>query len=323
MEGVRMNRKSKIIAASLCVAQIAAMIPFTASASSVISVDTIAAGENHSLVIKSDMSLWAAGDNGKGQLGIGSGEISSNGVKVMDKVVYAEANDDVSFAIDQNGALYGWGDNSKGQVDPGSSSEYIYKPQKLMDNVVEVAAGDTHTVALLKDGSVMGWGSNEYGELGFSSNARKNDDVKIAEKAVDIAAGDGFTLVVTEKGEVYACGSNDNGQLGTGNYRDVSTLTKVIDSGAASADAGNDHSLVLMTDGTVCTTGSNSKGQLGLNDDFTSDNSFRNTGTSMLYSPAEIPQAQFLAAALCTPGAIIHSVSCITARKMMFTLLLP
>lgn len=145
-----MNRRSKIIAVSLCAAQIVAMIPVTASAAnSGVSVDTIAAGENHSLVIKSDMSLWAAGDNSKGQLGIGSGESESNGKKVMDKVVYAEANDDVSFAIDQNGTLYGWGDNSNGQIDPGTSSTYIYTPQKLMDNVTEVAAGDTHTVASL------------------------------------------------------------------------------------------------------------------------------------------------------------------------------
>ncbi len=270
-----MNTKKKIIAVTLCAAQLAAMIPVSASAaSSSVSVDTIAAGENHSLVIKSDMSLWAAGDNSKGQLGIGSAETESNGKKVMDKVVYAEANDDVSFAIDQNGTLYGWGDNSSGQVDPSASNMYIYTPQKLMDNVQEVAAGDTHTVALLRDGTVMGWGSNEYGELGFSSNARKNDDVKIAEKAVDVAAGDSFTLIVTEKGEVYACGSNDNGQLGTGSYRDMSSLTKVIDSGAASVEAGNDHSLVLMTDGTVKAAGDNSKGQLGVDDDYASSNSF-------------------------------------------------
>ena len=52
-----MNRRSKIIAVSLCAAQIVAMIPVTASAAnSGVSVDTIAAGENHSLVIKSDMS---------------------------------------------------------------------------------------------------------------------------------------------------------------------------------------------------------------------------------------------------------------------------
>lgn len=270
-----MNKKAKIIAVSLCAAQIAAMIPVSASAAqSALSIDTIAVGENHSLVIKSDMSLWAAGDNSKGQLGLGETTSESNGQKVMDKVAFVEANDDVSFAIDQNGTLYGWGDNSKGQVDPSVSSEYIYKPTKLMDNVKDVAAGDTHTVALMKDGSVIGWGSNEYGELGFSSNSRKNDDVSIAEKAVDIAAGDGFTLVVTENGEVYACGLNDNGQLGSGNYRDYQSLEKVIDSGASQVAAGNEHSIVLMSDGTVKTAGSNSNGQLGTDDSHVDCDSF-------------------------------------------------
>ncbi len=271
-----MKIRSKVIAVSLCAAQLAAMIPMTAAsaASSSLSIDTIAAGENHSLVIKSDMSLWAAGDNSKGQLGAGSDTSESNGIKVMDDIVYVEANDDVSFAIDSNGTLYGWGDNTGGQVDPSSSSSYIYKPQKLMDNVVEVAAGDTHTVALLKDGSVIGWGSNQYGELGISSNSKKNDDIQIAVNAVDVAAGDGFTVIVTENGEVYTCGSNDNGQLGTGSYKDTASLTKVINSGAAKADAGNDHALVLMSDGTVRSAGSNSNGQLGADSSKTSSNSF-------------------------------------------------
>lgn len=272
-----MNKRSKVIAASLCAAQLAAMIPVTASAAQAeISVNTISVGENHSLVIKSDMSLWAAGDNSKGQLGLGSDKASSVGEKVMDNIVFAEANDDVSFAIDKNGALYGWGDNTSGQVDPGTAEAYIYKPKKLRDNVEEVSAGDTHTVALLKDGSVVGWGSNDYGELGFSSNGRKNQETKLTDNASDIAAGDGFTLIVTKNGEVFACGSNDSGQLGTGSYRDTFSLEKVISSGAAEVEAGNKHSVVLMADGTVKTTGANDNGQLGT-DDYSTGNSFENT----------------------------------------------
>ncbi len=270
-----MNKKAKILAATLCATQIMTMIPLTASAAQgSVSVNTIAVGENHSLVIKSDMSLWAAGDNSKGQLGIGSSETESTGKKVMDKVVYVAANDDVSFAIDQNGTLYGWGDNTNGQIDPRSSSDYIYKPQKLRDNVVEVAPGETHTIALLKDGTVVGWGTNESGELGFASNYQTNSETKLTDNATDIAAGDGFTLVVTNNGEVLVCGSNDNGQLGTGSYSDQSTLKKVIDKGAAQAEAGNDHSLVLMTDGTVMAAGDNSEGQLGIGDSYSSSNSF-------------------------------------------------
>lgn len=271
-----MNKKAKITAVSLCAAQLVTMIPLTSAAfaaSSELSVNTIAVGENHSLVIKSDMSLWAAGDNSSGQLGTGSDTESSNGVKIMDKVAYIAANDDASFAIDANGTLYGWGDNSHGQISPDSSAQVIYKPQKLMDNVAQVSAGDEHTVALLQDGSVVGWGSNEYGELGTSSNGRKNSSTKLMDNAVDIAAGDGFTLIVTKAGEVYAAGNNEDGQLGTGDYRDYSSFQKVVSGGAAEVEAGNTHSVLLMSDGTVKTTGSNEDGQLGY-DGYSSGNSF-------------------------------------------------
>ncbi len=271
-----MNKKARITAVSLCAAQLVTMIPLTSAAfaaSSELSVNTIAVGENHSLVIKSDMSLWAAGDNSSGQLGAGSDTESSNGVKIMDKVAYIAANDDASFAIDANGTLYGWGDNSHGQISPDSSAQVIYKPQKLMDNVAQVSAGEEHTVALLQDGSVVGWGSNEYGELGTSSNGRKNSSTKLMDNAVDIAAGDGFTLIVTRSGEVYASGNNEDGQLGTGDYRDYSSFQKVVSGGAAEVEAGNTHSVLLMSDGTVKTTGSNEDGQLGY-DGYSSGNSF-------------------------------------------------
>lgn len=275
MEGACMNKKSKMLAASLCAAQLVTLIPVTASAAQPdVSVSTISAGKNHSLVIKSDMSLWAAGDNSAGQLGLGDTKESSSGEKVMDKVVYAEASDDVSFAIDVNGTLYGWGNNADGQVDPSSSSTYIYKPQKLMTGVTEVSAGERHTVAILEDGKAVGWGSNSFGELGFSSNERINTVTTLMTDAADIAAGDDFTVIVSKDGAVYVCGSNDNGQLGTGSYRDQESLTKVIASGASMVEAGTDHSIVLMTDGTVKTAGSNECGQLGNNSDYSSNNSF-------------------------------------------------
>lgn len=270
-----MSKKARILAASLCAAQLVTLIPVTASAAQTdISVNTISAGKNHSLVIKSDMSLWAAGDNSAGQLGLGEDKESSGGEKVMDKVVYAEANDDVSFAIDINGTLYGWGDNSDGQIDPSSSANYIYKPQKLMTGVTEVSAGESHTVALLEDGKAVGWGSNSFGELGFSSNEKTNAVTNLMSDAADIAAGEDFTLIVSKDGAVYACGSNDNGQLGTGSYRDQESLQKVIASGASMAEAGGDHSIILMADGSVKTAGANDYGQLGSNSDYSTNSSF-------------------------------------------------
>ncbi len=272
-----MNIMKKITAAVVSAAEVLTVCTFAtglsaAAATASISPDTIAVGENHSLVIKSDKTLWAAGDNSYGQLGVNTVE-ESGSIKVMNNVVYAEANDNVSFAIDANGTLYGWGDNSEGQVSASQSRYTIDQPLKLMDDVVAVSAGDTHTLALKSDGTVYGWGSNSYGELGSSSGYSRNSAAVIMTDVADIAAGDGFSLFVTNKGELYVCGNNENGQLGNNTYRSVTTPTVSVSSGVSRVDAGNSHSIILKTDGTVWTAGLNDCGQLGNGSENTS-NSF-------------------------------------------------
>ncbi len=213
------------------------------AAGTVFSTDTIAAGDNHSLIIHSDKTLWAAGDNSYGQLGV-STVSESFGVEVMRNVIFAEANDNVSFAIDAEGTLYGWGDNSHGQIS-SKASDYVTTPYKIMNNVVMVSAGESHTIALTVDGTDYGWGSNDYGELGQTSNSIKNGVVELKKNVADIAAGDDFTLLVTKDGALYVCGDNNDGQLGTGNYGSKSTPTAVLQSGVEAAEAGDRHSVIL------------------------------------------------------------------------------
>lgn len=296
-----MSRKAKIIAASLCAAQVITMIPVSAAAAEQeISTTTIAVGGDHSLVIKSDLSLWAAGDNSKGQLGVGSDTSSSNGVKVMDNIVYVDASEDVSFAIDKDGVLYGWGDNTSGQITNSVSSAVINKPTKIMNNVAQVSTGSGHTVALLEDGTAVGWGSNENGELGFGANSLKNSTTELMKNAVDVAAGDGFTLIVDNKGAVYGCGINDEGQLGSGNYRDYTWLTTVIESGAKDVEAGDAHSIVLMEDGTVKTTGANDHGQLGIDS--------TRTGVTSAFTTVDVKSASAVFAGGDSSGAVANGV---------------
>lgn len=254
----------KVTAAAVCAVQVVTAVSFGTTASAAAqatSPDTIAAGANHTLVIRNNNTLWAAGDNSYGQLGVADID-SSAGVKVLSDVTYTEANDNVSFAIDSKGTLYGWGDNGSGQVSAGTTSYTVTKPLKLMDNVAAVSAGMDHTVALTTDGTAYGWGSNTYGQLGMAENGSRNSATVIMKDVADIAAGDGFTLLVTKSGELYGCGLNDNGQLGLSNYRDQSTPTKSI-SGVSQVEAGATHSIALKTDGSVWTTGLNDCGQLG------------------------------------------------------------
>ncbi len=262
-----MNIKKSILCASMAAAQLLSVagMGITASAAGEASTDTIAVGADHSLVIRSDMSLWAAGDNSYGQLGVGAATKNSAGVKVMSGVIYAAANDCTSFAISSDGALYGWGDNSDGQINPESAEKMIFSPTKIMENVASVSVGDTHTVAIKTDGSVYGWGSNDYGELVSASTSKKGFTLLHA-NAIDTAAGDGFTAIVTADGALYVCGNNENGQLGIGAYNDLTSLYLAVDKGVKSVAAGNNHIVVLMKDGTVHTAGLNDSGQLGVGD---------------------------------------------------------
>lgn len=254
----------KVTAAAVCAVQVVSAVSFGTTASAAAqetSPDTIAAGTNHTLVIRNNNTLWAAGDNSYGQLGVADID-SSAGVKVLSDVTYAEANDNVSFAIDSKGTLYGWGDNGSGQISAGTTSYMVNKPLKLMDNVAAVSAGMDHTVALTNDGTAYGWGSNTYGQLGMAENNSKNGATVIMKDVADIAAGDGFTLLVTKSGELYGCGLNDNGQLGLSNFKDQNTPTKSL-SGVSRVEAGAAHTVALKTDGSVWTTGLNDCGQLG------------------------------------------------------------
>ena len=271
------KRITAVILSAAEVITVCAFGPVAFAAKQQMAVSTIAAGEHHTLVVKSDMTLWAAGDNSMGQLGVEDID-ESNGVKVMNNIVYVEANDDVSFAIDANGVLYGWGDNSDGQISAASSQYTITKPMKLMENVIEVSAGDEHTIVLTADGTAYGWGSNAFGELGMEPNTRRNSVTEIKKNIVDIAAGDGFSMFVTGDGALYGCGKNDDGQLGYGNYRDQSTPVVSIASGVASVEAGNTHTVILKTDGSVWTAGSNSDGQLGDDTDRRVSQTFISTG---------------------------------------------
>ena len=257
----------KITAAAVCAVQLAAsclMSVPAAAASADIRTDTIAAGTNHTLVIKSDLSLWAAGNNSYGQLGAGKTTENSEGVRVLSNVISASANDNTSFAIDSNGVLYGWGSNSFGQAVPDSSDSYIYTPTKVLDNVMSVSAGATHTVAITNDGKLYGWGSNAYGELGFTKNSVKNGKTLISTGIVSAAAGDNFTVMVNNEGSLLSCGSNEYGQLGLNSAASLRAyVTTALVSGAAAVAAGNQHMLVLKTDGTVWAAGRNNCGQLG------------------------------------------------------------
>jgi uncharacterized repeat protein (TIGR02543 family) len=71
-------------------------------------------GEGHSMILKRDGTLWAAGRNSESQLGI-SGPNQLKAVKVLDNVAYVTSGYSHTMAVKEDGTLWAAGSNQYGQ----------------------------------------------------------------------------------------------------------------------------------------------------------------------------------------------------------------
>lgn len=215
-------------------------------------VTYIAAGEDYSMAVTSDGTLYAWGINVDHQLGIEKTDsvnendepYQSKPVKVMDGVSRVACGSKyMAFALTDDGDLYGWGNASVGSIgtenidDPKSQVQIT--PLKVMENVQDIAAGSAHAVALKTDGTAYTWGVNNYSQLGmkYGSNTYQiGEEIiyyqakprKLAENVEAIDAGGFSTLYRSADGVLRSVGSNLYGQLGIDSEEDsVKTPTAV------------------------------------------------------------------------------------------------
>lgn len=132
-------------------------------------VIAIAAGDEHSLFLKTDGSLWAMGNNDLGQLGDGStNNVYAPEMIVSSNVTEIAASGDHSMFLKKGGSLWVMGDNGDGQLGDGSSAGgYVARPEMIVSsNVTAIAAGYSHSLFIKSDGSLWAMGLNLFGQLG-------------------------------------------------------------------------------------------------------------------------------------------------------------
>jgi alpha-tubulin suppressor-like RCC1 family protein len=116
-----------------------------------------------------DGRVRCAGANSSGQLGDGTGVLSSTPVEVVGLAGVAEivALDWTTCARDAAGAVLCWGINDYGQVgEPGEKRTAPGAPVPLPRPAVALAAGENHACAQTDDGCLWCWGNDEHGQLG-------------------------------------------------------------------------------------------------------------------------------------------------------------
>jgi len=276
----------------------------------------IAAGDRHSLFLRSDGTAWATGSNAFGQLGDGSqtdrqtpvqvlltgvqdigaswrqslfrvaGGVFAAGHTANSAQPVASSNADVRS--DVRTVVPGWDGNvvlqSDGRVRAVSPMDVGGRSGQILpiSNVRSIAAGWRFLLLLRGDGTVWALGFNGNGRFGDGSTVDRLRPVQVQVRNVQsIVAGDHHSLFLTRGGDVYAAGFNGQGQLSDGTTTDRHSPVRVPLAAVQSIAAGSRHSLFLLRDGSVHAAGDNAYGQLG-------------DGTAInRYSPVQIPSARW------------------------------
>ncbi len=229
----------------------------------------LAAGQYHSVALKSDGNVVTWGGNGSGQLGDGTTTNHSSPMAVpgLTDVVAVAAGRHHTVALKSDGTVWAWGNNYYGQLGDGTTT-YRSSPQMVpgISGVMAIAAGMYHTVAVKSDGTVMAWGNNGQGQLGDGTTTNHSSPVVVPglSGVVAAAAGRYHTIALKSDGTVLTWGYNIYGQLGDGTttQRNSPQMVFALSSVVAVA-AGDYHTVALKSDGTVTTWGENGNGQLG------------------------------------------------------------
>ena len=228
----------------------------------------IATGENFTIILKENGTVWTFGNNAYGQLGDGTTENSGIPQKIREltNIVYINAGATFAFAINENGEVFSWGNNRYAQLGDGTCTQRN-KPvriSKLID-IKKVSSGYYHAVALKNDGSIYVWGSPVMSDSIYSSQLELSPVKLDIPKVKDISSGKGHIIALSEEGEIYTWGENESGQLGNGVFgNSIFSPHKVeLSADIIKIESGMKHSIAIDNLGRVYVWGSNFYGQLG------------------------------------------------------------
>ena len=216
---------------------------------------TIAGSGDHTVGLKSDGTVVAAGDNKYGQCDVSD----------WTDVVAVACGVYHTVGLKSDGTVVAVGDNYYGQCDVSGWTD-----------VVAVACGDVHTVGLKFDGTVVATGNNSDGvsdwtdvvaiacrhsqTVGLKSDgtvvaAGNNSNVSDWTDVVAVACSGYHTVGLKSDGTVVAAGDNEYGQCDVSDWTDVVAIA-----------CRYQITVGLKSDGTVVAAGYNKYGQCDISD---------------------------------------------------------
>ncbi len=242
----------------------------------------VACGQNNTLAIKSDGTLFGWGFNQYAQLGDNTTNVRSTPTSVFGAGSWKEVacGELHTAAIKTDGTLWSWGNNLFGALGQNSSGFTNFAtPVQVTGggtNWKKVSCGYCFTAAIKTDGSLWSWGFNNYGQLGIGNVAERTTPVREATSGTtwkSLDCGKTNTCAIKTDGTAWCWGTNNYAQLGinVGSTPVVRRSSPVQIFGGATnwkqIAIGRRHALAIKTDGTMWTWGTHSYGATGINID--------------------------------------------------------
>ncbi|MCK5160229.1 MAG: hypothetical protein KAQ99_01520, partial [Candidatus Aureabacteria bacterium] len=233
-------------------------------------VDSLAgAGYLHSLVLKSDKTVWGWGGNSSGALGIGIESVSEPapvqtvGLSEAD-IISVNTGHAHGLALKSDGTVLAWGLNDTGQIGIGPDTpEKVLTPVQVpgLTDIIDIAGGH-HSLAVDSNGNVWAWGDNSYNQLGDGTYDDQWSPVQIPglTGVVGVYAGYQNSTVLKSDGTVWGWGSSFWSAVEDETVPSrIPGFDNIID-----IASGDDHILALKSDGTIWALGDNYYGQIGI-----------------------------------------------------------
>ena len=235
----------------------------------------ILTGYNHSLVVRTDGTLWAWGANNRGQLGLGDKADRNTPTQVGTDSDWSSVAIGAfhSVATRTDGTLWTAGYNTFGQLGLGDAADRADFIQVGSDmDWSALYPGGLHTIVKKSDDTIHAFGLNNCGQLGLGDVVNRFDPVEVgvSETWDDVAAGVFHTLGIKGDGTLWGWGDNTERQLGQGEGPAASTSRPHLSPVQIGSDhdwiviaAGFFHSMAIRVGNTLWGWGHNGAGQIG------------------------------------------------------------
>jgi alpha-tubulin suppressor-like RCC1 family protein len=266
-----------------------AAVSTPAQVTSITDVIAVAGGNQHSVALKRNGTVWTWGYGFDGELGDGTLHTVADAVQAqgLTNVIAVAAGGGYSVALKSDGTVWIWGNDGV--------RNYGSVPVQMtgLSGITSIAAKGSSTFAIKSDGEAAGtlwaWGDNTYGELGDGTFTSRSTAMRVAGLAnvVQVANSGSHAVAVKGDGTVWTWGSNNWGQLGDATNTGRTTPIQSQLSLTTAVGAGSFFTLALQSPGPRSEPitwgwGLNNSGQLGNGTGSGSNNPVQNLATDIV-----------------------------------------